>query len=178
MKQPDIRDLVIRYALIVLIGLGNLYIFYWALTPLTINVIASILGIFTNVLIIGNQIFTGYGTLELIPSCVAGAAYFLLFALVLSTARLTLKKRVMILLSTGVMFFILNIARIILLFLISNTVYFETLHWLSWNIFSTILIIAIWLLNVWLFKVKTVPVYTDFEELVKLMKEPGGFIEQ
>ncbi|MBT3397523.1 pacearchaeosortase [archaeon] len=170
MRKFNIGDFILRYVIILLAGLGNLFIFYWVFTPLTIKAVSFILGIFSNTITIGNQIFSSLGALELIPPCIAGAAFFLLFALILSTARLSIKKRAWIFLSSSAMFFVLNIARIIFLFLISEKPYFETFHWISWNILSTVLVIAVWLFNVWLFKVKSVPVYTDFEELLRVIK--------
>ncbi len=160
-----IVDIIIRYALIVIAGLGNLYIFYKIFTPLTIKTIALIL----NAQIIQNTILFNSIVIEIIPACVAGSAYYLLFILNFSIPNIKIKTRIKILFFTFLSLFALNIARIILLTLLTNSNLFNAIHLIFWYVLSTIFIIAIWILTIHLFKIKSIPFYTDFKYIHRLI---------
>tara|TARA_Y100000310_G_C20540934_1_gene743254 strand:+ start:421 stop:993 length:573 start_codon:yes stop_codon:yes gene_type:complete len=172
MKTQDkqLLNLVIRYAIILLAGLGNLFIFYKILTPLTINTVAFIFNLFTKTSVAGNLIITQKLILEIIPACVAGSAYYLLLILVLATPKIELLKRIKLLIFSFISLFILNIVRIIILSLTSTSSYFELTHLIFWYFVSTIFVVAIWILSVKLFKIKKIPVYSDLKFLANLSK--------
>ena len=87
-QNKYIGDLAVRYGLIVLLGLGSLSLYYFLLTPPTIFVLSFILGIFTDSFYVSNIIFLREITIEIIPACVAGSAFYLLTILNLGVPNL------------------------------------------------------------------------------------------
>lgn len=159
-----------RYFAMLLIGAGNLYIFYKILTPLTIHVINIILSIFMDTRLINNIIFTGKMGIEIIPACIAGSAFYLLFVLILSTANIKPKIRIKAVLTAFTIFFTLNIIRILILIPLTNISSFEIIHWIFWHVISTLFVVATWFGVVKIYKIKSIPVYTDLKYLKDLTK--------
>ncbi len=159
-----------RYFLLLLAGIGNLYIFYKILTPMTIVAVETILSFFTRVTVADNLMFVGGIFIEIVPACVAGAAFYLLFFLIFSTAEVKPKKRFFALITAIAMLFSLNIIRIVFLALIVDNVYFSLVHWVLWHIASTILVVAVWFLIVKMYKIKSIPIYSDLKYLNSLKK--------
>ena len=153
-RSKQLTHLFIRYVIILLAGLGNLFIFYKTLTPLTIRAVALILSIFTKVSISGNMILSQKVIIEIIPACVAGSAYYLLLILVLSVPKIKTLKRIKILAFTFITLFILNTARILLLAAISSTTYFQSAHIIFWYFISIIFVVGIWIAVVKIYKIK------------------------
>ena len=169
-KQSNkILGLFLRYSTILLLGIGNLYIIYKILTPLTIHTIHKILLIFTDTTLVGNIISTNNIVIEIVPACVAGSAFYLLFLLILSAANIKPKTRTKALLTAFAMFFALNIIRILILIPLADTSYFEIVHWVFWHIISTLFVIGIWFSVVKIYKIKSIPIYTDFRYIKNLI---------
>ncbi len=103
----------------------------------------------------------------MIAACIAGSAYYLLLILNLSTPGIKLKKRISMILWAFSVFLAVNILRIFLLALIFIAGYswFDITHKLFWYILSTIFVIAIWFIEVRLFKIKGIPFYSDMKFL-------------
>ncbi len=157
-----------RYLFIFLLGIGNLFIFYKVLTPTTVFAVSKILSIFNEVYVLENLIVLDEVMIELIPACVAGSAFFLMFLLVFSTANVKPLKRFYLLLSTTIILFALNVARIIFLVAIAGKNYFEIVHWTLWNLVSVFFVVAIWFFVAWLYKINSVPIYSDILFLKEL----------
>lgn len=168
-QSKKILGLFARYFAIVLIGAGNLYIIYKLLTPLTIHVLNVILSIFANPTLIDNIIHLNGMLIEIVPACVAGAAFYLLLILILSTADIKPRIRIKAILTALAMFFTLNILRILILIPIINKPYFETIHWIFWHIISTIFVVAVWLSVIKIHKIKSIPIYSDFKYIKSLI---------
>jgi len=162
-------NLFLRYTIIILAGLGNLALFYKLLTPITTKTVSFILNLFSPTITIANTIIFNSITIQLIPACIAGSAYYLLLILTLTTPNIKLNKTIKILFTSFITLFILNISRIIILTFANQTIYFESLHIIFWYIFSTIFVIAIWIFNIKFYKIKNIPVYSDLKYLVKLI---------
>ena len=169
-KSKKILGIFSRYIFLVLIGLGNLYIFYKLLIPATTKIVAAILSISNQLVAVDNIIFMKNIMIEIAPACVAGAAFYLMFLLVFSTADIKPIKRFYIILSAALILFALNVARIVFLTSISTLSSFAIIHWVFWHLISTIFVIGIWLLMVKLYKIKSVPIYSDMKYLVSLIK--------
>ena len=169
-QSKKILGLFSRYFAIFLIGMGNLYIIYKILTPLTIHTVNMILSIFLDTTVIENIISTRTIGIEIIPACVAGSAFYLLLLLVLSTADIKPKKRAIILFSSIVTFFILNISRILILIPLANNPSFEIIHWIFWHIVSTVFVVAVWFGVIKLYKIKSIPIYSDLKYIRSLIK--------
>ena len=142
-------DIIIRYIILVLIALPNLFFG------------ASLVG--KNIVLVGEL------PIELINSCIAGSAYYLLLILNLSTPKIKLKKRIKIMLLSFASLLIINILRIFLLgFLaISGFSYFDLAHKLFWYLLSIVFVTGIWFAQVKYFKIKQIPFYSDMKFLYK-----------
>ncbi len=169
-KSNELIKIIFRYLLILIFGLGNLFIFYKIFTPLTIYPLKFILSLFSNTILVDNIILFNENAIEIISACVAGAAYYLIFTLVMSTYGLTIKKRIKIILFCFFSFLILNILRILLLIFLIGTVFFNAAHLFFWYFLSTIFVVLIWIISVKIFKIKSIPVYTDIKQLAKTIK--------
>ena len=171
-QSKRIMGLFARYIFILLLGTGNLYLFYKILTPLTIQTVSRILAIFSPVIVADNLIRFNGLMIEIVPACVAGAAFFLLLLLILSTAEIKPLKRTIIIIISMLALFILNILRIIILAGLAKTSYFEIVHWTSWHIISTLFVVGIWFAMVKIYKIKSIPIYSDIIYLQGLIKKP------
>ena len=170
-KVNVIIHLFARYLLILLLGIGNLYIFYRFLTPLTIKSVAFLLSLYTKPLIINNFIYFNRVIIEIIPACVAGSAFYLLFVLLFSTPNISPKKRFYALITSFFTLFILNVLRIVFLVSINESSYFETVHWIFWNFISIIFIVVIWFSIVKIYNIKEIPMYSDIIYIKELIKQ-------
>lgn len=169
MERRDVLSIVIRYAVLILLGLFNLWLFYALFTPLTVYPVFWILSLFdsASVLLEGNLIFFKGNYLSITSACVAGAAYYLLVILNLSTP-MEIKRRIK---SVGFLllgFLVLNMIRILVFsaLFISGYESFDLAHKMAWYFGSTILVVLLWFGNVWLFRIKNIPVYSDVNGLI------------
>jgi len=168
----------IRYLIIILIAIPNLFVFYFIFTPATIYPVFGAFKIFfKEVLLVGNtfQISNEF-FIEIINACVAGSAYYLLFILNLSTPKIKIKKRIKMLLFSFAFLLGLNILRILILSLIfvylpSTSNLFDITHKLFWYFGTTIFVVLIWFIEVKTFKIKEIPVYSDIKFLYKEIKK-------
>ncbi len=167
-------DLILRVALALLLGIFN-NIFYVVFTPLTLFYSWFLLDAFHPSILIGNTIHTSYGiSLKFIDACTAGAAYLLLFLLILLTKGIDWKVRFEMMAWGSIAFLVANIARIGVLFYILF-VYgqnmFDSVHLIFWKIVSTVIVFAIWVWLIKKFKIKTIPVYSDVKYLWKYLRK-------
>jgi len=163
-------DILSRYFILVLAALPNLAIFYFIFTPLTIYGVYFLLKLFFPVLLSGNSITLNNNLfISIIPACVAGAAYYLLFMLSMSIPNIKISKRIFLILISFFSFLIVNILRIFLLSVLyfNNFPFLDFLHKFLWYFGSTILTVGIWFLEVYLFKIKELPFYSDLRYLYK-----------
>ncbi len=163
-----IISLFFRYGIILIFGIGNFYLLYKIFTPATIYSVNFILGLFSPTVLIGNAIMFRQITVEIAPPCVAGAAFFLLLALLLSTANVKYKTRVYAIFTAMMSLFVINIIRILILAPITTMKYFEIIHWIFWNVLSTVFVIGIYFITIKIYKIKSVPVYSDIKYLKRL----------
>jgi exosortase/archaeosortase family protein len=168
-QSKKIIGLFARYISLILIGLGNLYVIYAILIPLTINTLNIILSFFTSPIIINNIIHLKTISIEIVPACVAGSAFYLILILILSTADIKPETRTKAIITAIVTLFILNIIRILILIPIADTAYFETAHWVFWHIISTIFVIAVWFSVIKIHKIRSIPVYSDIKYIKSLI---------
>lgn len=187
-------SLVYRYILLLILGIGNLFIFYLIFTPLTVYPVFWLIGIsdeatlmrgtYTKVCELSEGTFLeSIGCMNttiffrdyfasIIPACIAGAAYYLLLILNLTTP-MPLKKRISSLIFIFGIFLILNIVRIFsfaLFFASKNYEIFDIAHTTSWYFGSTVLVILIWFSNVLIFKIKEIPIYADLKSIINQIK--------
>lgn len=165
-------SILVRYLILILAPLGNLFIFYFIFTPLTLYLSYFLIKIFfVEATIYQNFIFFGQYTISMIPACVAGSAYYLLLILNLSTPKIVFKKRILILFTSFLILLILNSLRVFILALLLNynISYFNTAHLFFWYLLSTLFVVGVWFLEVKLFKIEEIPFYTDIIKIKKLL---------
>lgn len=163
-------DILIRYTILVLVAIPNLWIFYFIFTPLTVYPVYFLLNLFFKASLSGNVInIINIISIEMIAACIAGSAYYLLLILNLSTPKLNLKKRLNIIAFTFFFFLIINILRVFLLSLmaISGSPWFDITHKIFWYTGSIIFVIGIWFAGVKLFRIREIPFYSDIRFLYK-----------
>ena len=172
-KEKWLIDICIRYILMILLGIKNLWVFYAIFTPLTIYASAILLNLFFKIGIFENLIIVNNLPIEIIKACVAGSAYYLLLILNLTTRGIKTIIRIKILLFNFALLFVLNIIRIVLLvyLYVTNSASFDITHKIFWYGISTAYVVLIWLLSVKIWKIKAIPFYSDFRYLNSLRKK-------
>jgi len=163
MNYKETYLIISRYSILLILAFF-ISIFYSVFTPATVYPVFWILKFFFGgtSLLDENTLLFKWNYIELIPACIAGAAYFLLFILNLTTP-MPVKKRIKSLMFVTLVFLALNVARIVIFasLLLVGYKYFDLAHNLFWYFGSTVLIILVWFANVKLFNIKTIPVYSD-----------------
>jgi exosortase/archaeosortase family protein len=162
-------SILIRYSILIITAIPNFWIFYFIFTPLTLYPVYFLLNIFFSASLTGTTIFINNLPIELIPACIAGAAYYLLLILNLSVPSIKLKKRIKMILFSFTFLLALNILRIfsLSLILLSGNSLFDITHKLFWYLGSTVFVVGIWFIEVKLFKIKNIPIYSDIKFLYK-----------
>ena len=169
--SKKISLLFLRYIILVIGGLGNLWIFYKLMTPITVYTSFFLLNLISHSQLIGQIIIFKNIAIELIPACIAGSAYYLLVILNLSTPFDNFKTRIKALIFSCFILFILNILRITLLAIIYSPAFFNSVHFIMWQVLSTIFVVAIWIFSVFLFRIRNIPFYSDIRYLSKIVKK-------
>lgn len=172
MTKQDIFAMFMRYALLIALALPGMQLFYAILTPLTIYPAFLILSMFyKGIYLLELNFVFNTSLISITPACIAASAYYLLLILNLTTP-MPLKTRFKSLAFLLSSFLIINILRLVIFtsLFIGNFQYFSLVHKASWYFTSTLLVIILWFFNVYLFKIKSVPAYTDMANLVELYK--------
>jgi exosortase/archaeosortase len=174
MNLRESSGIFLRYAALVLIALPNLYLFYLVFTPLTIYPVSWILSLFYNVALNNNSLFINDVAIQIIPACIAGSAYYLLLVLNLATpmdAKTRIKSAFFLVLSL----LLFNILRLVIFssLLLAEFSYFDLAHRAVWYFGSTLFVVIIWFVNVYLFRIKSIPAYTDVMSFIKEIKPKG-----
>ena len=162
-------DILIRYTILILSALPNLFLFYFVFTPLTIYPVYFLLSLFFEPSLMGNIILVNKIPIEIIKACISGSAYYLLFILNLSIPNIKIKKRIKIMLLAFASLLILNVLRIFFLslMLINDSVWFGITHMFFWYVLSVVFVLGIWFLEVKFFKIKQTPFYSDLKFIYK-----------
>lgn len=176
MNLKNVFAMLSRYFVLLLILFLNIKfdLIYEILTPLTVYPVYFVL----HKLYFAQLIPSYYSCVEsgapaifvkgyyacIVDACVAGSAYMLLLILNFSTPMHIVKrlKSLVFLISS---FLLLNVIRIyVFIILVSiGYEYFDAVHKFTWIFASTILVVLVWFVNVWIFKIKTIPGYTDIK---------------
>ncbi len=168
--------LLVRYIILALIPLGGMALLYAIFTPLTLYPVYWIIqAIYADTVMLGTTTlyFQGqYATI--VAACVAGAAYYLLLILNLTTP-MTWRVRWKSLLVIIGAFLALNIIRIVIFarMLANGANYFDIAHQLTWYFGSTVLIILVWFGTILLFNIRTIPIYSDVVSILQEIRGSG-----
>lgn len=175
-----IGGLLIRYFILLILGISGAWIFYFIFTPLTIYPTYAILNLFYDATLhYGTKtifIFLShlaFERIELINACIAGSAYYLLTILNLSTPKIEIKKRIKILVISFASLLLINIFRIVLLskLVVNGSDLFGIVHSLFWYLGNIVFVLVIWFSLVRIYNIKEIPVYSDLKSLLKLRKD-------
>ncbi len=165
MQSLDVRELVARYDILLILSLVQSWVFTDLFMPLTLYPLVWILNIFTSatILPLTSTIETPVIVFSLVPACIGGAAYYLLCILNIITP-MSLQQRWKSLLFTIGTFFALNLLRLVVfVFLFNNAFPFvDALHLTTWYALSILFVVGIWFSSVHLFKIKSLPLVDDF----------------
>src|SRR4030042_3516376 len=166
-------DIIVRYFLLVIIGIFSFKIFYFLFSSLTIYPVFFLLNLFFKTSLFYNIIFVNNIPIEIIGPCVAGSAYSLLLILNLSIPGIKFGKRLGILFFSFLSLLLVNILRIFLLsiMLVAGISFFDMTHKLFWYLGSSVFVVGIWFLGVKLFKIKEIPFYSDIKFLFKNLRK-------
>jgi len=176
MDKKSVYFVFLRYLILIILGVPNLYLFYAVFTPLTIkptfmflswvDPMSYLVAGTTNVIF-----FKGYFA-SIIPACVAGAAYYLLLILNLTTPMDSVKKRIGSITFILGAFLLLNLLRIFIfaMLLAKGYQYFDLTHTATWYFGSTVLVVLIWFSNVLIFRIKSIPIYSDLKQIYSDIK--------
>jgi len=176
-KKNSIFLILLRYFILLMLIILLLFplsnpIIYTILTPLTIYPVIFLLKFFVNVTYVAPLMTLGEKTLiQIVPACIAGAAYILILILNLSV-RLKAKTRINSLLLSLFILLVFNILRIFSFALLYHNLvpYTDLIHKIFWYIISTFFIIGIWFFIVKIFKIKEIPFYSDISYIIKEIK--------
>lgn len=165
-----LTDLSIRLGLALAILLIPYDIFYHLLLTPTLFLSQKFI---ENASIAGSIIQVPGYNLNLISACIGSIAYVLLILLILTTKGINLGKRIIIFLTGGIILFIVNTLRIIILgnIIQNNYAQYQNWHLLIWNFASTIFVALLWILLTYLYHIHNIPVVSDFKKLKKYLKK-------
>lgn len=145
---------------------------FWFLKYLTFHVLTFIFVMFTTVTTNFDQgtMIVGTQKIALIEPCIAVSAFILLFLLNITTLDIKPKKRLFsFLLSFGILF-VFNILRIVFLYSILGIDFFDTIHLIIWYGLSTVVVVFDWIWICGIFKIRTIPVVSDFAYMIYALK--------
>ena len=125
---------------------------------------------FYNPVIFGNSLLIGENRLVFVSACLAVSAYVLLSILILLTKDIKFIQGLKMFLAGSLTLFFVNLARIFILAIILlefSIGLFDTLHLFFWDIFSTIFVFFLWIGLIKYYKIKAIPIYSDFYYIKK-----------
>lgn len=166
MQTLNLRELIIRYAILIFLGVC-ISVFYTVFFPLTFYPVTWILDIFYTLSAFHNTLFFGTVTIEIIRACIAPSAYYLFVLLNLATPNISVKKRVILLLISFAAFLLLNILRIVLLAVlaINHSSWFSAAHLFFWYALSIVFVVGIWFALIKKYHIQNIPFYSDLKTL-------------
>ena len=154
----------IRIIIALLSLLVGYKIIYFLISPLTFYSSYYSLFYLEPIKITSNSFVVNGVKLNFISACAAASAYLLLLLLVLLT-DIKLKEALRIFFVGSLLIFAANIIRIDILIITLikyGSSLFNTLHLLFWKILSTIYVVLLWIFLTKTFKIKEIPIYSDF----------------
>ena len=171
MKKVGVSFIFLRYLSLILLGpiIFSSNLFYSLFLKLTIYPISWLLSLYSTSLVAFDIIVIQGSRIEIIAACVAVSAYFLLIAINLLTPMKPLKRLGSLVLSC-LLLLLFNILRIFLLTLLylHNYDHLNLVHKTLWYTLNLLIVVLIWFFMVWAFKIKNVPIFSDFMAIWQL----------
>ncbi len=120
--------------------------------------------------VIQNALIVNQKNFVFIEACVASAAYWLFWVLTLTIKDLSLKKRISLILLSFLLFFLMNLARIVILVFIDlkfGEPAFNMVHLVFWKLVSGVYVALVWIFLIKILKINSIPLYSDLNYLYK-----------
>ncbi len=144
-------------------------VFYFLFFPITIYVCYFLL-LSYHPLLTKDALTLGGRSFVFLEACIASAAYWLFWVLIVSLKDVNVKKKIKALLSCYFLFFLMNIFRIILLIFISlkfGDKWFDLVHLTFWKFVSGVYVALVWIIVIKIYKINAVPLYDDLKFFYK-----------
>lgn len=144
--------------------------FYTVFSPLTLYPSYWLLSLWYDATLVGSRIITPDYFLNFVDACIAGSAYFLLALLILFTDKIRFRERLYMFLLGSLMILSFNVLRIEILFYILfnyGANIFQSIHLIFWKFLSTIFVFLTWIFLIKKFRVKAVPVFSDYKRILR-----------
>ena len=138
---------------------------------LTIYPVNFLLSLVYSSAVLNNSILLESLTIKIIPSCLAVSAFLLIIILNMTTPMKPI-KRLFSLVFSMILLLVLNILRIfgLSVLLVNNYSNFDIVHKFLWYFLSIVLVILVWFITAYVFKIKNIPIYSDFKALINQIK--------
>ncbi len=176
-----VLDLSFRYLILLFFSLLGMYLFEGLVLFLTVYPVFFIAYMFDRGSeVIAKSVLLYKGVyFSIIPACIAYSAYLLLLILNLTTPMRD-RKRVNSLVFLMFSFLFFNIIRISSFMLLYSFgfEYFDEAHKFFWYFGSTVIVVALWFVNVRLFKINEMPIYSDFKFLIHQLRRKDGIVRR
>ncbi|HII16211.1 MAG TPA: pacearchaeosortase [Nanoarchaeota archaeon] len=172
-KDSYARELALRLLTAFAVGISY-NLFYMVLSPVTLYLSYFFFSLFHPMsALAGSAIQTQTASFELIPACVATAAYVLLAFLILLTKDISPADRLQMFVYGSLGLLAFNILRIELLLLtyFRLNASFDALHLFVWKFMSTAFVVVLWLALARIYRVKSIPVYSDFVHIAGMIRK-------
>jgi|SRR3989344_7866623 len=169
--DPYIKQLIIRLIFAIIIPFP---IFYPILFPVTVYISLFLLRITgLSPLLVKDTIIIGETIITFIPACIAASAYYLLFILIMLTKDISFKTAFKLFFYGSALIMFMNIIRVyiaILVLMKFGVNYFDAIHIFFWLGISSFYVALVWILLTKIFKIKTIPVYSDIIYLYRRIR--------
>ncbi|MDO8556833.1 MAG: pacearchaeosortase [Nanoarchaeota archaeon] len=170
--MQKVTNLVVR--LIVLLGvLFAMPVWYAIVMPITLVASFFMVKMIMPVVLLDNSLQLGNLTLHFIPACAAVPAYILLVLLIGLTSDISWKRRLQMGGLGFLLIFIANLLRIGILIgilVLFGKNLFSAVHLVFWHGVASVYVAVVWMLLVKWFKVKSIPIISDFQMLRRWLK--------
>jgi len=167
-----VKRVYVRLLLLIIFLLVGYKVIYVVISPITFYLIYYSLFFYSPILTSSTSFVVNGQSVNFIPACTAASAYLLFLMLVL-TVDIKFRKAASIFLTGSFLILFGNLVRVDIL-IISLIKYgytlFETLHMFFWTVLSTIYVVLVWILLAWIFKIRDIPIYSDFLRVYKIFK--------
>ena len=164
-----IKTLSLRYGCALLVAL--LYPFFsFVLSPLTVYASFYLLSLFYDASLSGNILVINNVSFVFIAACTAALAHVLLAELIFVTKGISFAMGMRLFILGSVTIFLMNLVRILLLVAVYFTFgenYFDAVHIFFWQFVSTIFVALVWIVLVEVYKIKTIPLYSDIRTVLQ-----------
>lgn len=145
-------------------------VFSMLFTQVTIYTVYYLLHYF-NPIMISNLLIVKTSKFEFVDACIVPYAYYFFWVLCLFTKDIILKTRIKMIVYGFAMIFVMNILRIIFVIWLDinyGLIWFNIIHMFIWHFISGVYVALVWIILVKIYKIKSIPFYSDIKELYKL----------